>query len=78
VRRKVEERRPAPLMTLAGGRIPAQDGMNWIEVTWVGMSAASVTLGAVHLLVWFKQRTQVAHLLRHHCGKQHKDRRAAP
>ncbi len=37
--------------------------MNWIEIVWVGMSAASLTLGAVHLLVWFKQRSQVAHLL---------------
>jgi PAS domain S-box-containing protein len=37
--------------------------MNWIEIVWVGMSAASLTLGLVHLLVWFKQRSQVAHLL---------------
>jgi PAS domain S-box-containing protein len=37
--------------------------MNWIEIVWVGMSAASLTLGAVHLFVWFKQRSQVAHLL---------------
>jgi len=37
--------------------------MNWIEIVWVGMSAASLTLGVVHLFVWFKQRSQVAHLL---------------
>ena len=37
--------------------------MNWVEVVWVGMSAASLTLGIVHLFVWFKQKSQVAHLL---------------
>ena len=37
--------------------------MNWIEIGWIGMSAASLTLGVVHLFVWFKQRSQVAHLL---------------
>jgi len=37
--------------------------MNWFEIVWVGMSAASLTLGLVHLLVWFKQRSKVAHLL---------------
>lgn len=37
--------------------------MNWVEVVWVGMSAASLTLGIVHLFVWFKQTSQVAHLL---------------
>ena len=37
--------------------------MNWIEIVWVGMSAASLTLGLVHLFVWLKQRSQVAHLL---------------
>jgi len=26
--------------------------MNWVEVVWVGMSAASLTLGIVHLFVW--------------------------
>lgn len=37
--------------------------MNWIEIGWIGMSAASLTLAVVHLFVWFKQRSQVAHLL---------------
>ncbi len=37
--------------------------MNWIEIGWIGMSAASLTLGVVHLFVWFKRRSQVAHLL---------------
>ncbi len=37
--------------------------MNWVEVAWVGMSAASLTLGIVHLFVWFKQKSQLAHLL---------------
>ncbi len=37
--------------------------MNWVEIVWVGMSAASLTLGIVHLFVWFKQRAEIAHLL---------------
>ena len=37
--------------------------MNWVEIVWIGMSAASMTLGAIHLFVWFKQRSHYAHLL---------------
>lgn len=37
--------------------------MNWIEVIWTMMAAASLTLGVVHLFVWFKQRSDYAHLL---------------
>jgi two-component system, LuxR family, sensor kinase FixL len=37
--------------------------MSWVEAAWVAMSAASLTLGIVHLFVWFKQKSQVAHLL---------------
>jgi PAS domain S-box-containing protein len=37
--------------------------MDWIEIVWIGMAAASLTLGLVHLFVWFKHRSQVAHLL---------------
>jgi len=37
--------------------------MNWVEIVWIVMSAASLTLGFIHLLVWFKQRSQYAHLL---------------
>ena len=37
--------------------------MNWVEVVWIAMSAASLTLGVVHLFVWGKQPTQYAHLL---------------
>ena len=37
--------------------------MNWVDVVWVGMSAASLTLGIIHLSVWSKQKSQVAHLL---------------
>jgi two-component system sensor kinase FixL len=37
--------------------------MNWVEVTWIMMSAASLTLGFIHLFVWLKQRSQHAHLL---------------
>jgi two-component system, LuxR family, sensor kinase FixL len=37
--------------------------MTWIQIAWVGMSAASLTLGVVHLFVWFKQKSGYAHLL---------------
>jgi len=37
--------------------------MNWVEVTWIVMSAACLTLGVIHLFVWVKQRTSYAHLL---------------
>jgi two-component system, LuxR family, sensor kinase FixL len=37
--------------------------MNWVEMVWIGMSAASIALGAIHLFVWFKQRSGYAHLL---------------
>ena len=37
--------------------------MNWVQIAWVMMSAASLTLGVIHLFVWFKQRSQYAHLL---------------
>lgn len=37
--------------------------MNWVEIGWTVMSAASLTLGVIHLFVWFKQRSQYAHLL---------------
>ena len=37
--------------------------MNWVEVAWTMMIAASLMLGVVHLFVWQKQRSQYAHLL---------------
>src|SRR5947208_16783397 len=37
--------------------------MNWVEVAWITMIAASLTLGVVHLFVWQKQRSQYADLL---------------
>lgn len=37
--------------------------MNWVQVVWIGMSAASLTLGVIHLLVWVKDRSQYANLL---------------
>lgn len=37
--------------------------MNWIEITWIGMSAASLTIGTIHLFVWIEHRAQYAHLL---------------
>lgn len=35
---------------------------NWIQLLWAMMAAASLTLGIVHLVVWFKQRTHHANL----------------
>ena len=37
--------------------------MNWVEITWIMMIAASSMLGVVHLFVWQKQRSQYVHLL---------------
>jgi two-component system, LuxR family, sensor kinase FixL len=37
--------------------------MSWVEIIWIVMSAACLTLGAIHLFVWFKQRSHYAHLL---------------
>jgi PAS domain S-box-containing protein len=37
--------------------------MNWVQVAWVMMIAASLMLGVVHLFVWQKQRLQYANLL---------------
>jgi PAS domain S-box-containing protein len=37
--------------------------MNWVEIAWIVMSAASLTLGVIHLFVWFKQKSKFAHLL---------------
>jgi PAS domain S-box-containing protein len=37
--------------------------MSWVEITWIVMSAACLTLGVIHLFVWFKQRSHYAHLL---------------
>jgi len=39
------------------------DALNWVEITWTMMIAASLMLGVVHLFVWEKQRSQYAHLL---------------
>jgi two-component system sensor kinase FixL len=37
--------------------------MSWVEITWIVMSAACLTLGVIHLFVWSKQRSHYAHLL---------------
>ncbi|HWS27367.1 MAG TPA: ATP-binding protein [Xanthomonadales bacterium] len=37
--------------------------MNWLEIVWIGMSAASLTIGTIHLFVWFEHKSQYAHLL---------------
>ena len=38
-------------------------GVNWVVIVWTMMAAASLTLGLVHLLVWFKQRSRYASLV---------------
>ena len=38
--------------------------MNWVEIAWISMSAASLMLGIIHLFVWVKYRAQYAHLRR--------------
>ena len=40
-----------------------REAMNWVEVAWTVMIAASLMLGVVHLFVWQKQRLQYANLL---------------
>ena len=37
--------------------------MNWIDIVWPMMGAASLTLALIHLLIWFKQEHQTAHLM---------------
>lgn len=37
--------------------------MTWIDIVWPMMGAVSLTLALIHLLIWFHQRTQPAHLL---------------
>ena len=37
--------------------------MSWITVVWSMASAVCVTLALIHLAIWFKRRSQVAHLL---------------
>ena len=39
------------------------DEMNWVEITWTMMIAASLMLGVVHVFVWQKQPSQYANLL---------------
>lgn len=36
---------------------------NWIHLVWAMMAAASLTLGIIHLVVWFKQRSHHANLI---------------
>ncbi|MFI3188413.1 hypothetical protein BCS42_04900 [Crenothrix sp. D3] len=36
--------------------------MNWITIVWPMMAASILTLALLHLIVWCKQRQQVAHL----------------
>lgn len=37
--------------------------MSGIDILWPMMGAASLTLGLIHLMIWFRQRTQPAHLV---------------
>jgi PAS domain S-box-containing protein len=36
--------------------------MDWIDLAWTMMCAASLSLAGIHLLVWFKQRDRLAYL----------------
>lgn len=47
----------------ANGAFHVSDAMNWVQIAWTMMIAASLMLGVVHLLVWQKERSQYAHLL---------------
>jgi len=38
-------------------------GLNWVQIAWPMMAAACLTLGAIHLSVWLKQRRHWAHLM---------------
>lgn len=37
--------------------------MNWINIAWPMMAAASVTLALIHFSIWLKVRTRAAHLM---------------
>jgi two-component system, LuxR family, sensor kinase FixL len=37
--------------------------MNWIDILWPMMAAASLTLALIHMFVWFKHRRQTDHIL---------------
>ena len=37
--------------------------MSWVDILWVMMAAASLTLALIHLFVWIQQRRQREHLL---------------
>lgn len=37
--------------------------MNWVDIVWPMLGAASLMLGLIHLLIWFQQRNQPAHLM---------------
>jgi hypothetical protein len=37
--------------------------MSWVTIIWAMIASACLTLAMVHLVVWFKQTGQRAHLL---------------
>ena len=37
--------------------------MSWVVIVWSMMAASSLTLAAIHLFVWFRQRAGYSHLL---------------
>ena len=37
--------------------------MSWVVIVWSMMAASSLTLAAIHLFVWFRQRGDYSHLL---------------
>src|SRR5688500_16815498 len=38
-------------------------GMSWIDLLWPMIAAASLTLAAVHLVIWSKQKSEHANFL---------------
>jgi two-component system, LuxR family, sensor kinase FixL len=51
------------LAALADGVYAGMLGMSWIDLLWPMLAAASFTLAAVHLMIWFKQPSQRANVL---------------
>ena len=37
--------------------------MSWVTIIWSMIASACLTLAAIHLLVWYRNRTAWAHLL---------------
>ena len=47
---------------MAHSGIEAGPGLDWIAIAWPMMSATTLTLGVLHLMVWLRQRSNPTHL----------------